>query len=130
MTNSIGSDASELFTSVKSKKKERKEQKCKRPTIRTWLNDIDSYDTGFYKLVQDDRRSYYTDRNSKKVKEHDYIDLEFTLADCSRQITLNFSFTDAAEARNRVKKINKLRKALDEMEITINMYLDDKMFKE
>lgn len=79
------------------------------------LNPPSSPDTGIVKV---------TSNLSRDLTDWD---IELTIWDCSRKITLDFSVWGGLNARTinaRLKKLNKLRKALDLVEDRLNEALE------
>lgn len=68
---------------------------------RKWLNPVGHWDTG--------AMSWHVSCDYSDVES------ELTLWDCSRKITLSFAYTTQAEKRGRIKKIDTLIQALEDM---------------
>ncbi len=92
--------------------------------IRDWLNPVDSYDTGSYKVTVSARRRI---GETKKLSWDD-IDIDFIIADCNRQVSLSFSCSTKKAARERLQKVAKLERALSTIRGVLDDYLDDTLF--
>lgn len=71
---------------------------------REWLNPIESYDTGSL-------------QTSVTVDAEDsaYVDADFSLRDCSRSVSITFTFWDEKSFEERVAKIETIIDSLQEM---------------
>ena len=73
--------------------------------IRRFLNKR-GHHAGAYILVA------VEDTTKRKAEGHDWTDIEFTITDCGRQVSLSFDVTPG-ELANSLYKVDLLRDALD-----------------
>jgi hypothetical protein len=112
---------------LKNSKRKYVTKKFRKKNLRAWLNSATSYDTGFYKLSQSGELRW--DNGDLKQKPSFYLDINLELADCSRRINLNFDCLHKKDVDARLKKVNVLRKVLDEIESTLLASKDESIFK-
>ena len=70
--------------------------------VRGYLNQPGEWDSGHVEVTLE--------------KSRRYVDLELTLADCSRKIHLNFNVGSDTDVRRRLEKVAKLKYCLDFIE--------------
>jgi hypothetical protein len=111
---------------VLDKKKKEKEtvKSFTKKSKRGWLNGAEHYDTGFYKLSQTGEL-----RSREGKKDSMYVDIQLTLADCSRQIHLNFDCMKKTDIDVRLKKVRALQNVLKDIETTLLECKDENIFK-
>jgi len=112
--------------------------KCILPVLRDWLNPEDSYDTGYFKLkgTYDHRICTYGKNKGKPIRS---IDMNLTLADCTRIIDLDFSCSDYKDyydpeddnlIDDRIAKVRKLLKVFETIERRLVQFKEGEDVKE
>ena len=69
---------------------------------RSWLNSLNSYDTGYVKSYADFEEWEYEDKPSAEISAG------FSLSDCTRQVEIDLSCNTKKRAKQRLKKLHLL----------------------
>jgi len=79
--------------------------------VRRWLNPKDHSDSGMLHVMVD----------VDDDPEYPYVGVDFTIWDCSRKVTLDFSFCTMKEAKQRAEKIDLLIQELTNLKAVMGV---------
>ena len=82
--------------------------------VRRWLNPKDHSDSGLVHMTVD----------VDGTPAYPYVDAGMDIWDCSRKITLDFSFSNEKEAKQRVEKIDILIQELENLKAVLGVAFD------